>query len=108
MGYSLSWEEAKKREKYVVKVCAVNERFNKFEVEYITGDRSEIYRPMVIFRECVGKKNCVVYLYLRLPITKATKVISTMEDNIISRDELKKHAMIHGMNRISEMPEEQK
>lgn len=108
MGYSLSWEEAEKRDKYVRKVWALNERFKKFGVEYVTGDRSEIYRPMVMFREYVGKKNSVVYLYLRIPITKATKVIKQMEDNIISRDELKEYALIHGMNRVSEMPAEQK
>jgi hypothetical protein len=108
MGYSLSLEESQKRDKYVRKVWALNDRFKKFGVEYVTGDRSEVYRPMVMFREYVGKKNYVVYLYLRIPITKATKVIKQMEDNIISREDLVKYAKTHGMNRVSEMPAEEK
>ena len=108
MGYSLSLEEATKREKYVRKVWALNERFKKFGVEYVTGDRSEVYRPMIMFREYVGKKNYKVYLLLRIPITKATKVIKQMEDNIISREQLVKYAKINGENRVSEMPASEK
>jgi len=104
MGYSLSYEEAKKREKYVAKVRELHERFKKFGVDYLPGDRSEVYRPMVVFSEYVGKTNYSIYLYIRMGIMKAAKVIKQMEDNIISRDDLKKYVMVHGFNRISDMP----
>ena len=102
MGYSLSWEEAKKREKYVAKVRELHERFKKFGVDYLTGDRSEVYKPMIVFPEYVDKKYSI-HLYLHLGIMKAAKVIKQMEDNIISRDELKKHTIIYGFNQISKM-----
>ena len=108
MGYSLSLEEAQKREKYVRKVWALNDRFKKFGVEYVTGDRSEVYRPMIMFREYVGKTNYVVYLYVRMPITRATKVVKAMEDQVVTRKELVDYAKVHGYNRISEMPASEK
>ena len=108
MGYSLSLEEATKREKYVRKVWALNERYKQFGVEYVTGDRSEVYKPMIMFREYVGKTDSKVYLYVRMPITKAIKVIKAMEDDIVTREQLVKYAKTHGMNRVSEMPADQK
>ena len=102
MGYSLSWEESKKREKYVNKVRELDKRFKKFGVDYMTGDRSEVYKPMIVFPEYIDKRYSI-HLYLHMGIMKAGKVIKQMEDNIISRDKLKKYTMVHGFNTISKM-----
>ena len=66
MGYSLSLEEANKREKYVAKVRLLHERFNKFGIDYLPGDRSEVYKPVIVFPEYVGKSNYKIYLFIPL------------------------------------------
>ena len=100
MGYSISAVEAEKRHKYAEKVYELRERFLKFGVEYMTGDRSEIYKPMIVFPEHITKDYRIL-LYLHMGIMKARKVIKQMEDSIISRDELKQYTMVHGFNQIS-------
>jgi len=104
MGYSLSLEEATKREKYAKKVYELRERFLKFGVEYLPGDRAEIYKPSIIFPEYTV--NYKIHLYVNMGIMKARKVLKQMEDNIISRDQLRNYAMKNGGNFIDKMPHE--
>lgn len=101
MGYSLSYEEAEKRKRYVEKVHVLSDRYKKFGLEYLTGDRSEVYKPMIVFPEYI--KDSVIYLYYRVGIRKAKKVVEQLEDNIISRVDVKNFLIVNGVNRISEM-----
>jgi hypothetical protein len=108
MGYSLSAEEAKKREKYVAKVRELHERFKKFGIDYLPGDRSKVYKPILVFPEYVGKNNYKIYLFITMGIMKAVKIAKAMEDAIVSREELKKYVMRNGANFLNEMPIEER
>jgi len=92
MGYSLSCKEVEKRERYVKRVRALDERFKKFGLEYLPGDRSEVYKPIIVFPEHTTKSSRVG-LYTQMGIRRAAKIIKQMEDNIITRDKLKKYAL---------------
>jgi len=108
MGYSLSLEEANKRDNYVAKVRELHERFKKFGIDYLPGDRSEVYKPVITFPEYIGKSDYKIYLFITMGIMKARKVLKQMEDNIISREQVVKYVMKNGANFLDRMPNEQK